>query len=264
MTTTNLKNIARLLAVTTVIMAVTFAGSSFAQAAGVDPAATKILKRMSNHLGGLKKFSVTTHNDIEDLLDSGQRVDHDVLASVTVSRPNKLHAARKGNPMDQAFFYNGKELSLYNRSKNVYSTVKAPGTIEKMLGFAQGSLGLILPAADLIYRDTYPLLMEGVSSAKVIGKVDIGGVSCDHLAFSRPGVDFQVWVADSGPPLPYKYVVTDTGSPQLLSVSVVMSDWSVKPSMAKADFNFVPPKGVKAIPFMLLDANGVYTHKFSH
>ena len=194
----------------------------------------------------MKQFSVKTQNTIEDLTDSGHRVDYDVSATVTVSRPNKLKAQRMGGLIDQAFYYNGKTLTLYNASDKVYATEPAPGTIEGMLGFARSSLGLVIPAADLIYRNNFKLLMQDVTLAVVVGKESINGVQCDHLLFSRPGVDFQVCIADSGEPLPYKYVVTDTSTCALISISTVMSDWNAAcPEVENASFNFVPPKGVK-------------------
>jgi hypothetical protein len=223
-----------------------------AQAPTVDPAATQILRRMTDYLGSLKQFSVHTQNDIEDLLDSGHKVDYNVSASVTLSRPNKLRAERKGDLSNQVFYYDGKTLTLYNPSDKVYATDPAPETIEAMLTYAQEKLGLVVPVADLVYPNAYPLLMEGVTLAMVVDKAMIGGVKCDHLLFSRPGVDFQVWVAEGSKPLPYKYVVTDTGTPALLSVSTVMSQWNVAPEVADARFTFVPPKGVKKIIFMPL------------
>ena len=207
---------------------------------------------MTDYLGGQQKFSVHTQNTLEDELDSGHRVDLDVSANVIVSRPNKLYAERKGDLVDQVFYYNGKTLTLYNPSDKVYATESAPGTIEEMLDFARESLGLVVPVADLVYRNAFPLLMQDVTLAVVVGKAVIGGVKCDHLLFSRPGVDFQVWVADAGQPLPRKYVVTDTGTPARLSVTTVMSDWNVAPTETDARFSFVPPPGAKPITFLPL------------
>jgi len=223
-----------------------------AQAPAVDPAATQILKRMTDYLGSLKQFSVHTQNTLEDELASGHRVDFEISASVIVSRPNKLRAERKGDVIDQIFYYDGKTLTLYNPSDRVYATEPAPGTIEGMLDFARASLGLDIPSGDLVYRNAFQLLMQDVTLAAVVGKTFIGGGKCDHLLFSRPGVDFQVWVADSGQPLPRKYVVTDTGIPRRLSISTVMSDWKVAPAVADAQFTFVPPQGAKGIIFMRL------------
>ncbi len=235
-------------------LAATVATEVRAQTPAVDPAATKILQRMTDYLASLKQFSVHTQNTLEDVLDSGHRVDFDVSANVIISRPNKLLAERKGDLLSQVFYYDGKTLTLYNPSDKVYATEPAPGTIEGVLGFARESLGLAVPVSDLVYRDAFRLLMQDVTFAAVVGKSVIGGVKCDHVVFSRPGVDFQVWVAEGGRPLPRKYVVTDTGTPALLSVVTVMSDWNVAPAVADARFAFAPPPGAKRIEFMRMGA----------
>jgi len=244
------------MAATAIMVALVVPTMVFAEATGVDPTATRILQRMTDYLGGLQQFSVHTENTLEDLLDSGQRVDMDVSANVTISRPNRLRAERKGDLVSQVFYYDGKTLTLYDPDARVYATKPAPETIEGTLDFARESLGLIVPVADLVYRNAYPLLMQGVTSAIVVGKAVINGAVCNHLAFSRPDVDFQVWVADGAQPLPCKYVVTDTGTPALLSISTVMSKWNVTPAATDGSFEFVPPKGTKAITFMSLDTSG--------
>jgi len=221
-----------------------------AQPSAVDPSATRILKRMTDRLGGLDQFSVSTQVTIEDVTDRDHRIDLDVSASVTIDRPNRVRSERRGDPIDQTFFYDGKTLTLFNPGENVYATEPAPETIEGLLDYARDSLGLIIPVADLVYRNAYELLMHNVNYAAVIGKTVIGGVTCDHLLFSRPGVDFQVWVADGAEALPCKYVVTDTGQPGWVSITTVMSDWDLSPDVSDGEFRFVPPKGARRIPFM--------------
>ena len=235
-----------------VALAGTFAAEVPAQAPAVDPAATQILKRMTDYIGSLKQFSVNTQGTLEDLDDSGHRVDFDVSARAIVSRPNKLLAERRGDLIDQNFYYDGKTTTLCNPSDKVYATVPAPATIDGTLHYVRDSLGLIIPISDLVYSNAFPLLMKDVTYAAVVRKAFINGVKCDHLTFSRPGVDFQVWVADSGKPLPMKYVITDTGTPALLSISTVMSNWNLKPDAPDSLFAFVPPKGAKPITFMPL------------
>jgi len=221
-----------------------------AQAPAKDPAAVKILQNMTDYVSGLQQFSVHTENTYEDLLDSGQRVDLDIAADVTVRRPNKLHAARTSNLNNQNFFYDGKTLTLYNSSKGVYASQPAPKTVEELLDYAREDLGVIVPASDLAYRGVFDILMQGVTSAVVIGKATIGGVTCDHLAFSRPDIDFQVWVAEGDRPLPCKYVVTDKSTPEQVSTVSVMSNWNLSPGTPDAAFKFIPPEGVQAISFM--------------
>ncbi len=222
--------------------------------ASIDPQAEKILRRMTDYLGKLKQFSLNTQVTLEDLLESGHRIDLDVSASVVISRPNKLRAERRGDVIEQTFYYDGKTLTLHSGSQKVYATEPAPATIEELLDYARDSLGLIIPASDLVYRNAFQLLVQDVTFATVIGKTVIGGVKCDHLLFSRPGVDFQVWVAEGGQPLPYKYVVTDRVTPAPISITTVMSNWNVAPGVADARFKFVAPKGSKSIIFLLQNA----------
>ena len=239
-------------------LVVTVSTDAFAQAKApaVDPAAVQKLKQMTDFLDGLKQFSVNTHSMIEELHASGHRVDHDLSAKAIVKRPNKLRAERTGGVMDQRVFYDGKTLSLYNPSAKVYATEKAPDTIEGMINFARETVGILLPSADLLYRNAFPLLMQDVSLAVVVGNPVIGGVKYNHLLFSRPGVDFQLWIREGKQPLPARYIVTETGTPALLSISTALRDWNIAPAVDDAQFKFTPPKGAKAIPIMQIETTG--------
>ena len=221
-----------------------------AQGPAIDPAAQEILKQMTDYLGGLKQFSVHTQNSLEDILSNGHRVDLNVSAEVIVSRPNKLRAERHGDLVNQLFFYNGRTLSLYNPTYNVYATEPVPDTFEGLFKHMYQTLGFGVPVSDLIYPNAFQLLMEDLSFATVIGKTYIDGKKCDHLLFSRPDVDFQLWVSDGSEPLPLKYVITDTTTDRNLSVSTLMTDWNVKPAVDESTFSFTAPEGSEKIDFM--------------
>jgi hypothetical protein len=233
-----------------VAMPATFAADVPARAPAVDPAATQILKRMTDYLGSLPQFSVYLQHTLEDMHDD-HRVDLDASARAIISRPNKILAEQKlGDQTEQVFYYDGKTLTVCNPGDKVYATEPAPGTIDETLHFVRDSLGLTIPVSDLLYTNAYSLLMQGVTLATVEGKAVIGGVKCNHLLFSRPGVDFQVWVQDGGPPLPLKYVVTDTTTCLRPSFTTVLSDWNTAPAVPDARFTFVPPQGAKQISFL--------------
>lgn len=224
-----------------------------AQVSDMDPIAVEILRKMTDYFRALDQFTVYTQSTLEDQLESGQRIDFDVGAYVAVRRPNNIHAERIGELINQVFYYDGSFLTLYDPPLGVYASEEAPGTIEEMLDFARESLGIIIPVSDLVYRNSFAILMQDVSSAVVIGEAVIGGVTCDHLAFSRPDVDFQVWVRKGDRPLPCKYVVTDTSTPEKISTVTVMSDWNLAPALKDASFRFIPPMGSMAIPFIPFD-----------
>lgn len=221
-----------------------------AQVPNVDPAALSIVKRMTDHMTGLKQFSMHTENSLEDELPPGLRVDTGVAANVTIVRPNKLYAERRGDPVDQNFYYDGKTISLFNPKDKVYASQWAPATLDGMLDYVVGTLGLGLPAGDLVYANAYPVMTRGLTWARVLGKSLINGVTCDHVLLAKPGVQVQLWVADSGPALPYKYILTDLTTPQWFSITTIISKWNMAPKVTDAMFRFVPPKGANRIEFM--------------
>ena len=225
-----------------------------AEESTVDPAATKILQRTTDYLGGLDKFSLDTENTLEDVLESGQKIQYDFGTSVVIQRPNKLRAERKGDLVDQVVVYDGKTLTIFDAGKNYYAVAEAPDNIDSVLHFARDTLDIVPPSGDLIYTNAFDLLMAQVTSGMVVGKSIIGGVRCDHLAFSGPMVDWQIWIADGKQPLPYKYVITTKDDPAQPQYIVMMSNWNVAPDLEDAAFKFKAPKCAEKIDFLRMDA----------
>ena len=98
----------------------------------------------------------------------------------------------------------------------------SPATIEEMLDFARESLGIGYPISDLVHPNVFPLLMEDVTLALKIGKEVIGGVSVIICFSAAQASTFRYGFQRSGPPLPRKYVVTDRGTPELLSITTLV------------------------------------------
>ena len=222
----------------------------------IDSAAVRLLKRSMDHLGGVQHFTVQADNVVEDLLESGQRVDFAVPSTVSVSRPDKLRVDRRGVRGRHILYFDGSTLTVFEPTQNVYAKASLRGSLNTMFDLVLDTLDLNVPASDLLRPGVFPLLMQDVTLARVIGAEPIEGVMCVHLLFSRPHVDFQIWIPESGPPLPCRYIVTDTGTPALLSVVTTMRDWNVAASLPAATFLFVPPKGAREIIFVRPGAAG--------
>ena len=230
-----------------------------AQPGGIDPQAEQLFKASTAYLAGQKQFSVDTRSTIEAVLKSGQKVEFDQAASLSVQRPNKLRAERRGDRVDQIFYYDGKSLTLLNPRDNYYATVAAPGTVEEMLDYARESLDIVAPAGDLLYKNAFNILMQDVTSGFVVGKGVVEGVRCDHLAFRAPHVDWQIWIQEGSQPLPRKLVITSTdvaGGPRF---AVVMTKWNLAPKFTAETFVFTPPKGAIKVDFLPLSRSGSET-----
>jgi hypothetical protein len=223
-----------------------------AQPAGMDAQAEKLLRRMSDYLAARKQFTVQTENTLEVVLASGQKLQFASPATASVWRPNKLRADRKGDILNQEFFYDGKTLTLYNPKENLYATTTAPPTLDEMLDFAREKLDVIAPGAEILYGNAAERMLKVTTSGFVVGPSVVGGVKCTHLAFRGAEVDWQIWIEEGGRPLPRKFVLTSKqvkGEPQF---TVLVRSWDLAPKLTEQMFSFTPPKGAKKIDFLNL------------
>jgi hypothetical protein len=224
------------------------------QPTGMEPQAEKLLRRMSDYLANRQQFTLKAQSTLEAVLTSGQKIQFDSPATLEVSRPNKLRAHRKGDIVNQEFFYDGKTLTLYNPKENLYATTAAPPTIDEMLDFAREKLDVIAPGAEILYGNAADRMLKVATSGFVVGTSAVEGVKCIHLAFRGADVDWQIWIEDGDKPLPRKFVLTSkqvNGSPEF---TVLIRSWDVTPKLTNSEFSFTPPKGAKKIEFLPLTA----------
>jgi hypothetical protein len=221
-----------------------------AQPAGIAPEAQQLLKASTDFLASQKQFSADTRNTLEVVLKSGQKVEFNHTARQSVQRPNKLRAERTGDLVNQVFVYDGKSLTLHNPQDKAYAQVAAPDTLEAMLEFARTKLDIVAPAGDLLNKNVYDILMDGVTDSFVVGKAVIEGVRCDHLAFRAPHVDWQIWIQEGALPLPRKFVITTRDLPNAPQFAVTVTKWDLKPTFSAQTFAFTPPAGAKKVDFL--------------
>lgn len=253
MTALNLRRAAALFVFGTIALAVTAPTNVQAQASDVETEALRILKKMTEYIGGLQQFSLDTENMLEDVLMSGQKIQYDFSASVVIQRPNKLRAERTGYLFNQLLVYDGKSLTIFNKEDNYYASADAPDNIDDLLHFARDTLDIVPPTGDIVFTNAFELLTASVTSGGVVGKAIIGGVVCDHLAFTSPLVDWQIWIADGDKPLPYKYVLTTKDDPVHPQYICLMHNWNVAPKVTDTLFKFTPPQGAKETEFIRMD-----------
>jgi hypothetical protein len=229
------------------------AGFSFAvqaQPSGISPEAQRLLKASTDFLANQQQFSAETRNTLEVVLKSGQKIEFNHTARQSVQRPNKLRAVRTGDLVDQVFVYDGKTLTLHNPKDKAYAQVAAPDTLEAMLDFARTQLDIVAPAGDLIGKNAYEVLMDGVTDGFVVGKAVIEGVRCDLLAFRAPHVDLQVWIQEGAQPLVRRFVITTRDLPNAPQFAVTVTKWDLKPKFDAQTFSFTPPAGARKVDFL--------------
>lgn len=216
----------------------------------IDAKAAKHLKQMCDYLAGLKQFTFEGEELVDEVLDNGQKLQFSHQRKAAVSRPNKLHAEFKGDLASRQFYFNGETALLYDKDKKVYGSQAFKGSVDGLIDMLHHKLGFTLPLSDLILADSYKILTQEVTAGAYIGKHNVGGTPCHHLAFTQKLVDWQIWIDAGDTPLPRKMVITQKqlrGEPQF---TAILSHWNTAPNLTDSMFEFTPPSGVRQIDFL--------------
>jgi hypothetical protein len=232
----------------TVLVVAATVGAVHMPAARADEANAKSLfKAMSDYLAAQKAISFDFDSNLEIITKDSQKLGLASSGTVTLSRPDKIHATRTGGFANVELDFDGNTLTLLGKNANEYAQVQAAGTIDHLVDDLRNKYGRPVPAADLLMSDVYNQLMPTVVNTKDLGSGVIGGVECDHLAFRTADVDWQIWIAQGSRPYPCRYVITSTkmaGSPQY---TVEVRSWKTGAEVAPDPFSLQLPAGAKKV-----------------
>ncbi len=216
---------------------------------GIDDEADRVLRQMSEFLAGAAAFRFQADLLVEDVLDTGQKLQFGETVSGIVRRPDRLVVQRSGDVMARTIVYDGTKVSLFDETELVYATVDVPGTIDGMLDYMADQYGVTIPIADFLFSAPYEALVEEGAAGHYVGRHDVAGVACHHIAVSQEAIDWQIWIEAGERPLPRKLVITykhEVSAPQFIAV---LTDWDLSPGVPDDAFVFDPPEGVEQIEF---------------
>ena len=226
------------------------AQQALAQPAGIDPEATRLLRRSMEYLGSLQRFSVESDNTLEVVLTSGQKLEFDSAARTTVRRPDRLRAERTDESQRQVLYYDGAALTVSMPSTQHYAAVPAPATLDAALDFAREQLNLVAPASDLLATNAYQRLTQDLQAAFVVGPGVVAGQKATQVALRGPEVDLQVWVKDGAQPLPLKYVITTKAMAGMPSFAVTLRKWNLDPKVPDSFFRYTAPANSQKVDIL--------------
>jgi hypothetical protein len=225
----------------------------------ISPRANELLKRMGDYLAQSQSFSLNAEvwQDVD--LASGQRVQAGRTIDMEVRRPNGLHVQVKSTRRNRELLYDGTKLTLFNRATNFYGTVPAPGTLDQAMDVAIEQFGIAMPLEDFLRSDPYDDLRQNATSGIDIGPAAVMGVPCEHLAFSKENLDWQVWIEDGARPVPRKFVITYKDEPDAPQFTAIFHKWDFTTKLPDFVFKFEPPPGATQIDVKQLKSE-IQTH----
>ena len=216
-------------------------------AAVVNEKAVERLNAMGAYLRSLKVFTVDAQVTVEEVLDSGQKVENALSIDIAARRPDKLRVDTTSAQRSRKVYFDGKTVTIYAEKLKYYGSFPAPATIGEAVEAAAKKYGLEFPLADLFLMGTDKFDTKSITEAIYVGPQLVGGVLCDQLAFRQPGVDWQVCIERGNTPLPRKLVVTGTDGDPAQPVRRSILTWKAGVAPNAAEFTFVPPKGANRI-----------------
>lgn len=217
----------------------------------LDPKALHALSNMGSYLQGLQAFSLSTHSQTDQLLDSGPTVTFAHYTQVLARQPDKLFVSVDQGTSARQFFYDGKGFTLYDGRYGYFSKGEAPATIDRLLAQLSDRYGITLPLADLFRWNSQTVQQVGISQATLIGSEYLDGQACTHYVFRQPVIDWQLWLRDGPQPLPCKLVITRRDEPERPRHSVTF-DWDLTSPINPTAFDFTPPAKAVAVPLRQL------------
>lgn len=219
----------------------------------IDPEARRLLRQMSDSMKALSAFRFSAAHETDVVLDDGQKLQVGAESRISVQRPNHVRSDRRGELADVTLYYDGESITVHGHRANFYATAKAPPKLDAAIDFLRERLGMDVPAGDLLYSDLYDSFVNNAVSGRYIGKTNVRGRLCHHLAFRGKDTDWQLWVEDSSRALPCKYVVTSTDVAQAPQFTVELYGWEVPQQIKDDEFAFRPPKDAERIDFLGLN-----------
>ena len=212
-----------------------------------DPEAIAALERMGAYLRTLQTFGVGGDIESEEVLDTGQTIQHTGTIDLIAQRPNRLRANLDSARKRRQYFFDGQTLTVWSPRQGYYATVAAPGTIIEMINLASERLDLVVPFADLFELGVDPQLIARITSGFLVGTEAIDDQRCVHYAFRQPNVDWEIWIREGDQPLPCKYRITSLEDPARPDYTVHLT-WELQPQITAETFTFVAPDGADRIP----------------
>jgi hypothetical protein len=220
----------------------------------IAPSADRILLGAFDYLAKSPQFSCSAEVWEDFVLpETKHKIQLSRTVDLKVRRPDRLRAEVTARGA-RSIYYNGKTITVFNRTDNIWGEVSAPNMLDQALDFASESYDFDFPLADLLVSNPYASATEHVRIGRDMGMEVALGAQCHHLGFAQDTIDWQIWIEDGPKPLIRKLVITykqESGSPQF---TALLTKWDLDTPVPESTFTFAVPAG--AGKFEILPRDG--------
>lgn len=222
----------------------------------VDPKAEALIRKMSERAAKMKDFRFVVDDSIDEVRETGQKLQFSHRRFGTVSRPDKLKLRSVGDIRNRTIWKDGKTITMLDEDQNVYGQIEDPGTIDDMMDLLLERYGVSMPLADLLSSDVYEVLMGGVLSGEYVGLHHVGEIECHHLAFTQEEIDWQLWIDSGEVPELRKLLITYKRMPGEPQYTVIVQRLATLAEAPAGEFAYQLPPDADRIQLFPADQGG--------
>jgi hypothetical protein len=212
----------------------------------IEAKAIALLKAMSGRLAAARSLQFTAVTTYESPSRIGPPLVYTTLSEVTLMRPNQLRVITPGDGSATEFYYNGKTITAYSPAENLVAVAEAPTNLDAALKLAYDSADIYFPFTDVIVKNPYQDIAEGLKAAFVMGQSRVvGGTTTDIVVLVNDQVFAQIWIGTEDK-LPRRIRAVYREDPSRLRHQVDFDHWQLdKPVPANA---FASAEAQRALP----------------
>ena len=164
----------------------------------LEPEAEAALSRMGASLRAMKSFEVVSDATFERVYPGNHKLQSQLRTTYLVQFPNNMLVDVRGDNAHRRVYYDGSRMSVVGVKAGKYVTFPVSGSIADVLAAAYEDFGLDFPLQDLFRWGDASATVGRPTAGYRIGDSIIGDQKVTHYAFTQPGVDFQVWLDETG------------------------------------------------------------------
>jgi hypothetical protein len=216
----------------------------------IDPEVRAVLSKACSELSSASTLTFHAEINFDSVLASGVKLQYAAEMDAAIKRPNRLAISYRSDLGGKEIWYDGTTLTIYDPAHRVYATTAAPDSIDAMLRQVADEKNLSIPLEGFLFSNPCRRAYGNIQRGKYVGINDVGGVASDHLAFTQPNADWQLWIDRSKEPLPRKIVITHKNLPSQPQWAAVFSKWRLNQKLPASLFQPRLPKGATKASFI--------------
>lgn len=174
-------------------------------------------------------------------------------SEVTLRRPDRLHIRTTGD-RDREFWYDGRRATIAMHGDKVFAQAPMPDTLDRTLDAIIERYDMPIPLADALYSDPGKALFSENTTGGWVGVEDVGGIRAAHLRFHEGPVTWEIWIPETGDPLPLKARVVHPERSGKPTFDMTFSNWNLGREDADALFDPKVPMDYEGVAMLQREA----------